>query len=104
MIKESMKMPPPYERWTDEDEQRLIALQSNRIGIEDTMFGHEVVLKKRELEAVAGHFSREERAALIRKFDAMDAAESAAIDAALQASADPLPIVPGKLQGEVQAD
>ena len=94
-------MHPPYERWMDEGEQQLVALQSDRIRIEDTMFGHEVSLKKRELEAAAGHFSREESAALIRKFDAMDAAESATAEAALQALADPLPIVPGKLQGKV---
>jgi ESCRT-II complex subunit VPS36 len=42
-------------------EQRLVAVQSDDIGIEDTMlFRREMVLKKRELGATAGHFSREE--------------------------------------------
>ena len=54
-----------HERWTDEDKQRLIALRSDVvIGIEDTMFGREVALKKRELEAAASHFTWEERAAM----------------------------------------
>jgi hypothetical protein len=35
----SLKPPPPYERWKNEDEHRLIALQSNVIGIKDIMFG-----------------------------------------------------------------
>ncbi len=75
----SQKPPPPYERWTDEDEQRLVTLQSeDAIGIEDTMFGREVALKKRELEAAASHFTREERAAMRRKLEAMDEAEDAA--------------------------
>ncbi len=64
-IKESMKMPPSYHRGMDEDEQRLVALQLDDIGIKDTMFGRKVALKKRELEAAAGRFSREERAAMI---------------------------------------
>jgi hypothetical protein len=64
-IKASGQMPPPYERWTDEDKQQLVALQSDVvIGIEDTMFGQEVGLKKMELEAAAGHFTQEERDAM----------------------------------------
>jgi hypothetical protein len=95
----SQKPPPLYERWTNEDEQRLVALQSNVIGIEDTMFGREVVMKKRELEAAAGHFTWEEREAMQRKLDAIDAAESAASKEAMQSSADPLPFGPGEWQG-----
>jgi hypothetical protein len=79
----SQKPLPPYERWTNEDKQQLVALQSNVIGIEDTMFGREVVLKKRELEAAAGHFTWEEREAMQRKLDAIDAAESAASEEAM---------------------
>ncbi len=74
----SQKPPPPYKRWTNEDEQWLVALQSDVIGIEDTMFGREVALKKRELEAAAGHFTWEERKAMQRKLDAINAAKSAA--------------------------
>ncbi len=48
----SQKPPPPYERWREDDELRLLSRQSkDMIGIEDTMFGHEVALKKGELEA-----------------------------------------------------
>ncbi len=42
------------------------------------MFGREVVLKKRELEAAANHFTQEERAAMSRKSKEMDNAEDAA--------------------------
>ena len=42
------------------------------------MFGREVALKKRELEAAASHFTREERAAMRRKLEAMDEAEDTA--------------------------
>ena len=53
--------PPAYDTWMDEDEQRLVALQMTNIDISNTQYGHEVVLKKRELEAAADHFNREER-------------------------------------------
>jgi hypothetical protein len=95
----SQKPPPPYERWTNEDKQQLVALQSDVIGIEDTMFGCEVVLKKRELEAAAGHFTREEREAMQIKLDAIDAAKSAASKEAMQSLADLLPFGPGEWQG-----
>jgi hypothetical protein len=64
--------PPAYERWTDEEEQRLVALNAINIDISDTQYGREVALKKRELEAVADHFNREERDELRKKWDAMD--------------------------------
>ena len=37
------------------DEQQLVALQSNAISIGETVYGQEVALKKRELEAAAAH-------------------------------------------------
>ena len=64
--------PPAYERWTDEEEQRLVALNAINIDISDTQYGREVALKKRELEAAADHFNREERDQLRKKWDAMD--------------------------------
>jgi hypothetical protein len=68
-------------RWTDEDEQQLIALRSNVISIGDTMYGREVALKKREMDAAAHKITREEREALQQKLDAMDAAEMDADEA-----------------------
>ncbi len=56
----SMKPLLPYERWTNEDKQRLVAIHSDVIGIEEMMFGRKVALKKRELEAAASHFTRVE--------------------------------------------
>ena len=64
--------PPAYERWTDEEEQRLVALNAINIDISDTQYGREVALKKRELEAAADHFNREERDELQKKWDVMD--------------------------------
>ena len=61
-----------YERWTDEEEQRLVALDAINIDISDTQYGREVALKKRELEAAADHFNWEERDKLRKKWDAMD--------------------------------
>ena len=69
--------PPAYERWTDEEEQRLVALNAINIDISDTQYGREVALKKRELEAAADHFNREERDELGKKWDAMDVEEDA---------------------------
>jgi hypothetical protein len=67
--------PPAYERWTDEVEQRLVALNTTNIDISDTQYGCEVALKKkRELEAAVDHFNREERR--IMKWDAMDVEDS----------------------------
>jgi hypothetical protein len=40
---------PAYYRWTDGDEQRLVALHTTNIDISDTQYGREVALKKREL-------------------------------------------------------
>jgi FKBP-type peptidyl-prolyl cis-trans isomerase len=68
--------PPAYERWTDEEEQRLVALHATNIDISDTQYRREVALKKRELEAAADHFNREERAELQKKWDAMDAEDA----------------------------
>ena len=61
--------PPAYERWTDEEEQRLVALHATNIDISDMQYGREVALKKRELEAAADHFNREERAELQKKME-----------------------------------
>ena len=74
-IVERLKPAPQYARWTDEDERKLNALKSDDISIGDTAYGREVALKKRELEAVTDHLSREERDTLRRKLDALDTAD-----------------------------
>ena len=60
----------------DEDEQSLVALHATNIDISDMQYGREVVLMKRELEAVADHFNREERDELQKKWDEMDAEDA----------------------------
>ena len=76
MIRADGYPPPVYKRWMDEDEQRLVALHATNIDISDMQSGHEVALKKRELEAAADHFYREERDKLQKKWDAMDAEDA----------------------------
>jgi hypothetical protein len=61
--------------WTDKDERKLNALKCDDISIGDTAYGREIALKKRELEAVTDHLSREERDTLRQKLNAMDTAE-----------------------------
>ena len=75
-VVESLKQPPSYAKWTDEDEQRLVVLQCDVNGIGDTMLGREVALRKKELEAATLHFSLEERQAMIQKLTDMNAAEA----------------------------
>jgi len=70
------QQPPEYERWTEEDDERLLALQRTNIDIKDTQYGRELALKERELEAAAEKMSREKRDALRRKFDEMDAEDA----------------------------
>ncbi len=49
--------PPAYERWTDDNEERLRALAATDIDISDTQYGREIALEKRELEAAVDKFS-----------------------------------------------
>ena len=70
------QQPPEYERWTEDDDERLLALSSSNIDIRGTQYGRELALKERELEAAADKMSREKRDALRRKFDEMDAEEA----------------------------
>ena len=76
VIVASQKPPPPYAKWTDEDEQRLVSLQSDVVSIGDTVLGRQVALRKRELEAATLRFSREERHAMIEKLTDMNTAEA----------------------------
>ncbi len=73
-ILESGKRPPDYDRWTTEDEERIVglAVQGNYINISNTRYGCEVALKKRELEAAADFMTWEERKAWREKLDALD--------------------------------
>jgi len=76
--------PPAYERWMDEEEQRLVALNATNIEISDTQYGREVAPKKREVEAVVDHFNWEERDKLQKKWDAFDVEDSEEATTSLQ--------------------
>jgi hypothetical protein len=90
--------PPAYERWTDDNEERLRALAATDIDISDTQYGREIALKKRELEAAVDKFSWEERDAMRQKWDAMDAEE---IEEELAMDAEE---AIASLEGELQAE
>jgi len=73
-----LKAPPPYNRWTEEEEERLGVLLANKIDIGDTAYGREVALQERALAAAAEKMCREKRDELRRKLDKIDADESLA--------------------------
>ena len=74
----SLKPPPQYNRWTEEEEQRLLILLANKIDIGDTAYGREVALQERALEAAAEKMSREKREKLRQQLDKIDADETLA--------------------------
>jgi hypothetical protein len=71
------RTPLPISRWTDDDEQRLLAVMSDNIDIKDTHYGRELALKERELEATLDNMSQEKRQELRRKLDELDVEEQA---------------------------
>ena len=68
------KEPPVYQRWTREDEAKLVELRKKEIDIADTAFGRHVATKKRELTAAVDQMDKDERAALKRKLEELDEA------------------------------
>ena len=74
----SLKPPPQYNRWTEEEEQRLLILLANKIDIGDTAYGCEVALQERALEAAAEKMSREKRDELRQKLNQIDADDTVA--------------------------
>ncbi len=83
----TMKPPPLYARWTDEDEEKLVNLSAERLDISSTAYGRELALKERELEAVAIKMGREKRDKLRQTFDELDAEEALASLAAGETTA-----------------
>ncbi len=102
--------PAEYQRWTDEDEQRLLALLTSKLGLTDTCYGHKLKCCQRELEVAIQHMSWDDQIAMRRRFDKMDAVEAlvaldeAVIKEAVQLAADPLPFGPGKWLNKGGAD
>ena len=56
----SLKPPPPYEKWTHEDEVKLEEAKSDIVEMAHTALGHMVALKKKELLLAARDMSQEE--------------------------------------------
>ena len=83
---ESLKAPPQYNRWTEEEEERLVVLLTNKIDIGDTAYGREVALQDRALEAAAEKMNRDKRDKLRKKLDKIDADESLALLAVMDTS------------------
>ena len=68
-IVEEGRLPPLYKKWTEEDEQRLMATLKSDLTLTHTRFGRAVATKMRELEASVDFMSREERDRIIRKLN-----------------------------------
>lgn len=77
-VVESLKQPPQYNRWTEEEEERLVMLTTTNIGIMDTAYGRELALQERALCAAAEKMSREKRDELRQKLDKLDTDETLA--------------------------
>jgi hypothetical protein len=77
-IVEEGRSPPSYEKWTEEDEERLMATTKSGLSLADTRFGREVATRKRELEASVDFMSREERERMIRKLHELNEEEAPA--------------------------
>jgi len=77
-IFEEGRSPPSFEKWTEEDEERLMATTKSNLSLADTRFGREVATKKRELEASADFMSREERERMIRRLHELNEEEELA--------------------------
>jgi len=102
-IMESGKRPPDYDRWTAEDEERLVGLevQGDTIDISNTRYGCEIALKKRELEAAANSMTREERNTWRQRLDELDSED--AIEAMVSLEAETAAAVTASTDGEVGA-
>ncbi|KAL3822459.1 hypothetical protein ACHAXA_006887 [Cyclostephanos tholiformis] len=61
-VVEEGRQPPPYNKWTNDDEAQLQALMDAVVTIADTRYSRDLALKKREMLAVADKFTAEERA------------------------------------------
>jgi hypothetical protein len=101
ILAEGEEQPPAVRGWTDEDEQRLLALSASEIGLADTCIGRELKHQKREMEAAIEHFSLEDRNAMRRKLDEINAKE--ALTKALE-EAPMEETSAGEWQGEASAD
>jgi hypothetical protein len=70
------QQPPQFERWTDDDKQKLAPLMSDEVDMAETYYRREQALHERELEATVYCMSREKRDELRRKLDQIDMANA----------------------------
>jgi hypothetical protein len=83
-IFEEGRSPPSYEKWTEEDEERLMATTKSNLSLADTRFGRTVATRKRELEASVDFMSREERERMIRKLHELNEEEAPATSTGME--------------------
>ncbi len=83
-IFEEGRSPPSYEKWTEEDEERLMATTKSDLSLADTRFGRTVATRKRELEASVNFMSREERERMIRKLHELNEEEAPATSTGME--------------------
>jgi hypothetical protein len=72
---------PSFEKWTEEDKERLMDTTKSDLSLADTRFGRAVATRKRELEASVDFMSREERERMIQKLSELNEEEEALVTA-----------------------
>ena len=72
----TMKPPPLYGQWTDEDKEKVVNLLVERLDISNTVYGRELALEERDLEAAAVKMDRKKRDKLRQKFYELDVEEA----------------------------
>ncbi len=75
-IMEERRDPPVFKKWGSDDENNLQELKKMDIKFEDTAIGRLQNIKKRELHAIVGKMSKEEREEIRRKLNEADACDS----------------------------
>ena len=73
-IRDRGKPPPTYERWTDNDEQELLAASNTNITVDDTALGRARKKKELDLEQAIRMMTKEELQAALAAKESMDSA------------------------------
>jgi hypothetical protein len=82
-ILQTCEEPPPYEKWTDADEEELLK-KSQPFSLQDTALGrHEELIARQFKSGVMPKMNKEERAQLRAQLDIMDESDDAPIESAV---------------------
>jgi len=74
-LKEQNAKPKSYLKWTEAEEERLIALKQNEIELKETELGRQMQKKINEAEKTLDHMDPIERINLLKKYSDEEAVE-----------------------------